>query len=252
MPKLPITRINGAFRVQSTYAANPNNPTNINGFFLPQLTTVQAQAVAAQLSTSALNGLIYYDTTTNAVVGYINGTWATLYTDPVAGTFFLPTGARLTIEAIVANQVNGFIYYNTSENNVRSRINGAFTTVSTSTTIATGDGLAAGNSPFVLPTGVGSSVEVAGNAVNGNSYYNTTTNLPRIYLNGVWSTIPATPMGRANAGVGLAAGSSPLVIPTGTHNTVEGDVGNLINGFIYYDGTNIRIYNGAWNTLIIP
>lgn len=130
MPRSAITRINGGLQV----AANATNKNN--GFYAPQLTTVQRNAIPA---TTLVNGAIIYNTTTNTFQNYTNGVWnnlnssvATAGVGLVAGSspVILPSGADAAVE-VPANQINGFIYNGTTSNTTRLRQNGAWVTVST-------------------------------------------------------------------------------------------------------------------------
>lgn len=239
MPKSPITRVNGGFQVVSNTTTNPNN-----GLFAPQLTTAQIAAIPA---VALINGSVIYNLSTTQFNVYQNGGWAVMTTVPAA-TFIVPSAAVDPVGAA------GMIYYNTASNVFRVYQNATWSSLYANVTAATGVGLVAGDSPFSLPSGTAAAVEVAGNQVNGFAYYNTTTNLPRIYLNGAWSTIPATPAAATVSGVGLVAGSSPLLIPNGTSAAVE-VAANQVNGFIYYNTTanTLRIYfNGGWSGITIP
>ena len=128
MPRSAITRINGGLQV----AANATNKNN--GFYAPQLTTVQRDAIpAATLG----NGAIIYNTTTNTFQNYTNGVWnnvnsslATAGVGLVAGSspVILPSGPRGTVE-VPANQIAGFTYYDTTNNVTRTRSNANWQTI---------------------------------------------------------------------------------------------------------------------------
>jgi len=83
---------------------------------------------------------------------------------------------------------------------------------------------------------------------NGAIIYNTTTNTFQNYTNGAWNNVNSSV---ATAGVGLVAGSSPVILPSGVNAQVEVPA-NQINGFIYYgttsNTTRLR-QNGAWVTV---
>jgi len=85
------------------------------------------------------NGFIYYDTTTKQARGRINDQWMTLFTVATTATgagltngapFVFPSGQASSVE-VAANQVNGFTYYDTTSNTLKTRINGAWRTVTT-------------------------------------------------------------------------------------------------------------------------
>ena len=130
MPRSAITRINGGLQV-ATNTTNKNN-----GFYAPQLTTVQRDAIPAA---TIVNGAIIYNTTTNTFQNYINGFWnnlnssvATAGEGLVAGSspVILPSGADVAVE-VLENEIDGFIYYGTTSNTTRLRQNGAWVTVTT-------------------------------------------------------------------------------------------------------------------------
>ena len=128
MPRSAITRINGGLQV----AANTTNKNN--GFYAPQLTTVQRDAIPAA---TLVNGAVVYNTTTNTFQNYTNGVWnnlnssvATAGVGLVAGSspVILPSGASAAVE-VAANEIAGFIYYNTTLNTFKARTNAAWVTV---------------------------------------------------------------------------------------------------------------------------
>lgn len=133
MPKVAITRVTGL-------SVTPNTTTTISkntGLYAPQLTPAQIAAIPAA---TLVNGAIVYNTTTNLYNIYQNGAWFTLNSSPttvsgiglVAGNspFLFPSGTAATVE-VAANQVNGFMYYNTTANTIKARVNGAWVTVTT-------------------------------------------------------------------------------------------------------------------------
>ena len=128
MPRSAITRINGGLQV----AANATNKNN--GFYAPQLTTAQRDAIPA---TTLVNGAIIYNTATNTFQNYTNGAWnnlnssvATAGVGLVAGSSpaILPSGTAVAVE-VAANEIAGFIYYNTTANTFKARTNAAWVTV---------------------------------------------------------------------------------------------------------------------------
>jgi len=100
--------------------------------------------------------------------------------------FVYPSGPRVSVEVAV-NQSNGFIYYDTTNNQVRGYINDQWMTLFTVATTATGVGLTDG-APFVYPSGPRVDVEVAPNEVNGFTYFDVTNTVLRTYKN-AWQTI---------------------------------------------------------------
>ena len=130
MPRSAITRINGGLQV-ATNTTNKNN-----GFYAPQLTTVQRDAIPAA---TIVNGAIIYNTTTNTFQNYTNGVWnnlnssvATAGVGLVAGSspVILPSGPDAQVE-VGANAIAGFIYYGATSDTIRLRQNGAWVTVTT-------------------------------------------------------------------------------------------------------------------------
>jgi hypothetical protein len=90
----------------------------------------------------------------------------------------------------------------------------------------------------------------AATLVNGAIIYNTTTNTFQNYTNGAWNNVNSSV---ATAGVGLVAGSSPVILPSGARATVE-VAQNQIAGFTYYDTTNNVTRtrnNAAWVTITV-
>ena len=75
----------------------------------------------------------------------------------------------------------GTIVYDITLNALQIFRNGVWENTSTSATTATGAGLVTGT-PLILPSGTSALVEVAGNAVNGFIYYNTTAGNVRAYI----------------------------------------------------------------------
>lgn len=67
--------------------------------------------------------------------------------------------------------------------------NGKWYTLNKSLDTVSGEGLAPGSSPVVLPTGVKASVEVAGNELGGFIYYDAANAVNRTYVNGAWKTV---------------------------------------------------------------
>jgi len=128
MPKPAITRV-------PNLAITPVSTNKNNGLYAPQLTTAQRDAIPAA---TLVNGAIIYNTSINLFQSYQNGAWYTLTTSPttvtgvglVAGSapFILPSGTAAAVE-VAANQVAGFMYYNTTANTVKLRTNAAWVTV---------------------------------------------------------------------------------------------------------------------------
>jgi hypothetical protein len=132
MPRSAITRINGGLQV----AANTTNKNN--GFYAPQLTTAQRDAIPAGTLT---NSAIIYNTTLNVFQSYqtigANSVWVNLSATTSAATgvglvngtpWTLPSGTGGAVE-VGANEINGFIYYRTDGDTIRIRVAGAWRTI---------------------------------------------------------------------------------------------------------------------------
>jgi len=121
MSKPAITRV-------SNLAITPSSTNKNNGFYAPQLTAAQIAAIPAA---TLVNGAIIYNTTTNTFQNYINGAWNNLNSSVATPTgvglasgtaFVLPSGTRIAVE-VAANEINGFVYYDTTNTIPRTYIN---------------------------------------------------------------------------------------------------------------------------------
>ena len=158
MPKAPVTRINGAFQVQADSVGNPNNATNYNGFYAPQLTTAQIAAIPAG---TLVNGAIVYNTTTNTFQVYKSSAWTNISTG-AATTLTAPSLTTATAPAAT----NGAIYYDTTTNQLTTAINAAYNVVVTAaSTTLQANAATVGNSTLVAGT-----VTVATTAVAATSH----------------------------------------------------------------------------------
>jgi len=128
MSRTAITRINGGLEV----VAKSSSTTN-NGFYAPQLTTAQRDAITAS------DGAIIYNTDTLLFQVSQNAAWNTLTSSStaigaglVAGSspVFIPSGAKAAVE-VPANAINGFIYYDTTNNVLTAYIGGAWLVIAT-------------------------------------------------------------------------------------------------------------------------
>jgi len=139
-------------------------------------------------------GTIIFNITVDKLQMFRNGGWESFTTNISTATgvgllsapFSIPSGTRAAVE-VAANQVNGFIYNDTTNNQVRGYINTQWMTLFTVATTATGVGLTNG-APFVYPSGPRGNVEVAANQVNGFTYFDVTNTVLRTYKN-AWQTI---------------------------------------------------------------
>ena len=201
-------------------------------------------------------GTIIFNITVGTLQMFRNGAWENITTNITTATgvglssapFSIPSGTNGTVE-VADNEVEGFIYYNTTNSDVRGYIDAQWMTIfSVATTNASGASLTNG-SPFVFPSGQRNAVEtVTANEVEGFIYYDTTYNVIRGYIHTSWMTIFAVYTN--TAGANLNTGSA-VVFPSGARDDIE-IVLNQTNGFTYYDTSNnvlrARI-NGAWTTV---
>lgn len=194
-----ITALSG-LTITSDQTTGTNNPNAT--FAVSNVTTAQRdllQNVTPYVVNGATvrikEGTIIFNISVDKLQMFRNGIWESVTTNISTATgvglssspFSIPSGTRTAVE-VGANQLNGFIYNDTTNNQIRGYINTQWMTLFTVATIATGVGLTNG-APFVFPSGPSTSVEVAANQVNGFAYYNTTASNLRIYDNGTWVTI---------------------------------------------------------------
>jgi hypothetical protein len=113
----------------------PLDPTQIQGFYVPSLTAAQI----AMINPNELrSGVIIFNNTTGTYQIYnAQNTWLNINASPVTATgigltsgvpFIYPSGTAAAVE-VAANQVNGFVYYNTTNNTLRGYINGAWAAI---------------------------------------------------------------------------------------------------------------------------
>lgn len=129
MPRPAITRV-------PNLAITPVSTNKNNGLYAPQLTQTQINAIPAA---TLANGAIVYNTALGTLQSYVDGVWNNLNSSLatasgvglVAGTpFILPSGTRVAVE-VPANQINGFMYYDTTNTVARAYIAGGWVTVTT-------------------------------------------------------------------------------------------------------------------------
>lgn len=140
------------------------------------------------------NGTMIYNITSGLFQLFRNGQWENISTNITTATgvgltsspFSIPSGPRASVE-VVANQINGFIYNDTTNNDVRGYINTQWMTLFSVGTGAAGVGLTNG-APLIYPTGPRLNVEVAANQINGFTYFDSTNTVIRTYK-GAWQTI---------------------------------------------------------------
>jgi hypothetical protein len=128
MSRTAITRINGGLEIVS----NPSTTSN-NGFYAPQLSTAQRDAITVS------NGAIIYNTTTLLFEIHQNGEWSTLTSASVdvgagldAGSppVVIPSGSKASVE-VAENELDGFMYHDTTNDVLTAYVGGAWLVIAT-------------------------------------------------------------------------------------------------------------------------
>ena len=181
---------------QTTGTSNKNatlavvNVTQAQRDLLQNVTPYVVNAVTVKVK----NGTMIYNITSGLFQLFRNGQWENISTNITTATgvgltsspFSIPSGPRANVE-VAANQVNGFIYNDTTNNDVRGYINTQWMTLFSVGTGVAGIGLTNG-APLIYPTGPRLNVEVAANQINGFTYFDSTNTVIRTYK-GAWQTI---------------------------------------------------------------
>ena len=181
---------------QTTGTSNRNatlavvNVTQAQRDLLQNVTPYVVNAITVKVK----NGTMIYNITSGLFQLFRNGQWENISTNITTATgvgltsspFSIPSGPRASVE-VAANQVNGFIYNDTTNNDVRGYINTQWMTLFSVGTGAAGVGLTNG-APLIYPTGPRLNVEVAANQINGFTYFDSTNTVIRTYK-GAWQTI---------------------------------------------------------------
>ena len=181
---------------QTTGTSNRNatlaivNVTQAQRDLLQNVTPYVVNAVTVKVK----NGTMIYNITSGLFQLFRNGQWENISTNITTATgvgltsspFSIPSGPRANVE-VAANQINGFIYNDTTNNDVRGYINTQWMTLFSVGTGAAGVGLTNG-APLIYPTGPRGAVEVAANQINGFTYFDSTNTVIRTYK-GAWQTI---------------------------------------------------------------
>lgn len=130
MPKPAITRV-------SSLSVTPSDTNKNNGFYAPELTEGKAASIPAD---TLRDGLIYYNKTDDTFTVRRKGVWndlcATISTVgkgrglvPESGTAIaLPYGELNAVE-VPANRISGFIYYDSTNNRLRTYVDGNWKTI---------------------------------------------------------------------------------------------------------------------------
>lgn len=193
-----ITEFSGITITSDQYTGtnNPNGTmavasvTTAQRDLLENVTPYVVNAVTVKVK----NGTMIYNITSGLFQLFRNGQWENISTNITTATgvgltsspFSIPSGPRANVE-VAANQVNGFIYNDTTNNDVRGYINTQWMTLFSVGTGAAGVGLTNG-APLIYPTGPRLNVEVAANQINGFTYFDSTNTVIRTYK-GAWQTI---------------------------------------------------------------
>ena len=181
---------------QNTGTKNPNatfavaSVTTTQRDLLENVTPYVVNAVTVKVK----NGTMIYNITSGLFQLFRNGQWENISTNITTATgvgltsspFSIPSGPRANVE-VAANQLNGFIYNDTTNNDVRGYINTQWMTLFSVGTGTAGVGLTNG-APLIYPTGPRAAVEVAANQINGFTYFDSTNTVIRTYK-GAWQTI---------------------------------------------------------------
>lgn len=194
-----ITALSG-LTITSDQTTGTNNPNAT--FAVSNVTTAQRdllQNVTPYVVNGATvrikEGTIIFNISVDKLQMFRNGIWESVTTNISTATgvglssspFSIPSGTKAAVE-VAANQVNGFIYNDTTNNQVRGYINTQWMTLfSVVTTANTGIGLTNG-APFIYPSGARANVEVGANQINGFTYFDVTNAVLRTYKN-AWQTI---------------------------------------------------------------
>ena len=143
-----ITALSG-LTITSDQTTGTNNPNAT--FAFPNVTTTQRDLlqnvtpyVVNSVTYKVKPGTVIFNITTGflQIFDFVNnaGVWQNVLSINTTATgagltngtpFVYPSGPAGNIENVVANQVNGFTYYDTTSNTLRTRINGAWKTVTT-------------------------------------------------------------------------------------------------------------------------
>lgn len=117
----------------SSLDITPDPQNKNNGFYVPQLTTAQRDAIPSK---TVRNGGVVYNSDLKLFQVYQDNAWqnlnislATASGVGINGTpLIIPTGADGDVE-VAGNEVQGFIYYDTNNNVLKLRDNAAWKTI---------------------------------------------------------------------------------------------------------------------------
>ena len=86
MSDTPITKL-------SSLDITPDPHSKYNGFYLPQLTNLERNAIPAD---AVRNGGLIYNITTHKINAYVNGEWLSLATAPLNNNIILEGPGKFT------------------------------------------------------------------------------------------------------------------------------------------------------------
>lgn len=120
----------------SSLDISPDPQNNNNGFYAPQLSDAQRDSIPAN---TLRNGALIYNSDDKVFQVYVEGSWNDLFTTlsnnggvglSVTAPLLIPTGESATVE-VAANDITGFIYYDTTNNVLKLRNNAGWVTITT-------------------------------------------------------------------------------------------------------------------------
>ena len=143
-------------------------------------------------------GTIIFNITVGTLQMFRNGQWENITTTitTASGTglssapFSIPSGAKADVE-VADNAVNGFMYYDTTNKDVKGRIDNQWMTLFSAVTGNSGVGLTQGT-PLFIPSGPNGDVNTGDNRLTGFIYFDSTTDELKIYNGTAWRTITTT------------------------------------------------------------
>ena len=125
---------------QTAGTTNPNATLAVASVTQGQrdkLENVTPYTVGANTNVRVKNGTMVFNITTGMFQIFIGGNWVNVFLNASTATgvglitgcpLILPSGTAVAVE-VAANQVPGFIYYNTTANTIKYRDNAAWKTI---------------------------------------------------------------------------------------------------------------------------
>ena len=120
----------------SSLDISPDPQNNNNGFYAPQLSSAQRNSIPTN---TLRNGALIYNSDDKVFQVYVEGSWNNLFTTlsnnggtglSVTAPLLVPTGESAAVE-VAANDITGFIYYDTTNNVLKLRNNAGWVTITT-------------------------------------------------------------------------------------------------------------------------